>query len=54
MRKRSRVCMPPPPPKLSSLHCRDLDADIDVIRIRHCWSLFYACSCGVMYMCMSN
>jgi hypothetical protein len=41
-------------PWLISLHCRDLDEDIDVLGFRHCWSLFYACSCGVMHMCMSN
>jgi hypothetical protein len=25
-----------------------------VLGFRHCWSLFYACSCGVIYMCVSN
>jgi hypothetical protein len=44
----------PPPPQLILLHCRDLDEDIDVPGFTHCWSLFYACSCGVMHMCMSN
>jgi hypothetical protein len=46
--------MPSPSPRLISLHCHDLDEDIDVLGFRHCWSLFYACSCGVMHMCMSN
>jgi hypothetical protein len=28
--------------------------DTHVLGFRHCWSLFYAFSCGVIYMCMSN
>jgi hypothetical protein len=46
--------MPPPHPQLISLHCCDLDEDIDVLGFRHYWSLLYAYSCGVMHMCMSN
>jgi hypothetical protein len=47
------VCMPSPL-RLISLHCRDLYQDIHVPGFMHCWSLFYTCSCGVLYMCMSN
>jgi hypothetical protein len=41
-------------PRLISLHCHDFGEDIDVLGFRHSWSLFYACSCGVMHMCMTN
>jgi hypothetical protein len=42
------------PPRLILVHCRDLGEDIHVLGFRHCWSLFYACVCGVMHMCMRN
>jgi H+/Cl- antiporter ClcA len=42
------------PSHLISLHCHDLYQDIHVLGFWHCWSLFYACSCGVIHMCMSN
>jgi hypothetical protein len=48
------VCMPSPSPRLISLHCHDLYQDIHVVGFRHCWTLFYACSCGVIDMYMSN
>jgi hypothetical protein len=41
-------------PRLISLQCHDSGEDIHVLGLRHCWSLFYACFCGVMHMCMSN
>jgi hypothetical protein len=44
----------PPHPRLISLHCHCLDEDIHVLGFRHSWSLYYACSCGVIHMCMSN
>jgi hypothetical protein len=25
-----------------------------VLGFRHSWSLYYACSCGMIHMCMSN
>jgi hypothetical protein len=43
-----------PFPWLISLHCHYLDEDIHVLGFRHSWSLYYACSCGVIHMCMSN
>jgi hypothetical protein len=46
--------MPSPAPRLISLHCHCLDEDIHVLGFRHCWSVYYACSCGVIHMCMSN
>jgi hypothetical protein len=43
-----------PSPLLISLHCHCLDADIHVLGFRHSWSLYYACYCGVIHMCISN
>jgi hypothetical protein len=42
------------PHQLISLHYHYLGEDIHVLGFRQCWSLFYACFCGVMHMCMSN